>query len=181
MRAQLRGKHQGVGEGGAALARGLEWTTACSVYHAQTFCHTRKTYRILTLNCFCPNNTPNKSFTCTVHTCAKPCHGASRTCLRSRTPVYMTLFTLREHVRTVTNPHGEAPFVAVTKGKSLCAVVVPRQPSLFDGCCSCCCALKKSIMQRCKYSKRFTTIVTMYTACTAVYVPELSTVSHVRV
>ena len=29
----------------------------------------------------------------------------------------MTLFTLRAHVRTLTNPHGEALFVAATKGK----------------------------------------------------------------
>ena len=43
----------------------------------------------------------------------------------------ITLFTLRAHVRTLTNPHGEAPFEAVTKGKALCAVVVPWQPGLL--------------------------------------------------
>ena len=31
--------------------------------------------------------------------------------------MYMTLFTLRAYVRTPTNPHGDAPFMAVTKRK----------------------------------------------------------------
>ena len=56
--------------------------------------------------------------------------------------VYMTVFTLRAHVRTLTNPDGEVPLVPVTKGKTLCAAVVPWQ--LFDDC------VKNNSRQRCK-------------------------------
>ena len=42
-----------------------------------------------------------------------------------------TLFTLRAHVRTLTNPYAEASFVAVTKGKTCSTAVVPWQPNLW--------------------------------------------------
>ena len=74
----------------------------------------------------------------TVHACARTCYGAPRTGLRWRTTVYMTLFTLRAHVRTFTDPHGERPFVASTTGKAWCAAVASWQSSLLDGCCCCC-------------------------------------------
>ena len=63
---------------------------------------------------------PIKNFACieTVHTCARTYHGAPRTRLCLRTTVVMTLFNLRAHVRKLTNPHTEPPFVTVTKGKS---------------------------------------------------------------
>ena len=84
-----------------------------------------------------------KNFTrtdCTYIHVAELAHGAPRTglCLRTATAVYMALFTLRAHVRTLTNPHGKAPFVAVTKRKASCAAVVSWQLSLFDGCCCWC-------------------------------------------
>ena len=43
----------------------------------------------------------------------------------------MTLFALRAHILTLTNPHREAPLVAVTKGKAGCTAVVPWQPILL--------------------------------------------------
>ena len=106
-------------EGGAAPVQGLYWTTACSIYHAQNFYRTRTAYRMWTLKCFSRNIIIQmKNFTCcTVHSYVNTCHGAPHTGLCLRTAGCMALFTLCTHVRRLTNPHTEAPFVAITKGK----------------------------------------------------------------
>ena len=79
---------------------------------------------------------PMKNFICTDCTCV--CQNFPLSATYGFMFEDNCIYEIVHSSRTCThahNPHGEAPFVAVTNSRAWCAAVVPWQPSLYDGCC----------------------------------------------